>query len=43
MSDDRGKRDAPDNKRIDVQDPYEVRHWTKPLGVTEQQLKHPVA
>jgi hypothetical protein len=43
MADDKSNRGAPDNKRIDIHDPNEVRHWTKSLGVTEQQLKEAVA
>jgi hypothetical protein len=43
MSDDKSQRGAPDNKRIDVHDPDEVRHWSKSLGVTPEQLKEAVA
>ena len=43
MSDDKKSRGAPDNKRIDVNDPDEVRNWTKSLGVTAEQLKEAVA
>jgi len=43
MSDDKSNRGSPDNKRIDIHDPNEVRHWTKSLGVSEQQLKDAVA
>ena len=43
MSDDKSNRGPPDNKRIDIHDPNEVRHWTKSLGVNEQQLKDAVA
>jgi hypothetical protein len=42
MSDDKTNRGSPDNRRIDIHDPNEVRHWTKALGVTEQQLKEAV-
>jgi methyl-accepting chemotaxis protein len=42
MADDKGNRGAPDNKRIDIHDPDEIRHWTKSLGVTEEQLKEAV-
>lgn len=34
MSDDKSARHSPDNKRIDVNDPNEVRHWSKSIGVT---------
>ncbi len=43
MSDDKTNRGSPDNRRIDIHDPNEVRHWTKSLGVSEQQLKDAVA
>jgi hypothetical protein len=43
MSDDKTNRGAPDNKRIDVNDPNEVRHWTRSLGINEQQLRDAVA
>jgi len=43
MSDDKSNRGSPDNRRIDVNDPNEIRHWTKSLGVTEEQLKEAVA
>ena len=43
MSDDKGKRGSPDNKRIDIHDPNEVRHWSQSLGVTPEQLKELVA
>jgi hypothetical protein len=43
MADDKSNRGSPDNKRIDIHDPNEIRHWTQSLGVTEQQLKDAVA
>jgi len=42
MTDDKKSRNSPDNKRIDVNDPNEVRNWTKSLGVTAEQLKDAV-
>ena len=42
MSDNKTKAGSPDNKRIDVNDPDEVRNWTKSLGVTEAVLKDAV-
>lgn len=39
MSDDKSARNSPDNKRIDVNDPDELRHWSKSLGVTPDKLK----
>jgi hypothetical protein len=32
MSDDKSQRGSPDNKRIDIHDPYEIRHWSQSLG-----------
>jgi hypothetical protein len=43
MSDNKSQRGSPDNKRIDIHDPDEVRHWSKSLGVTPEQLKAAVA
>jgi hypothetical protein len=31
-----------DAKRIDINDPAEVRNWTKALGVTEAKLREAV-
>lgn len=39
MSDDKSTRGSPDRKRIDINDPDELRHWAKFLGVTPEQLK----
>lgn len=43
MSDDKSARHSPDNKRIDINDPNELRHWSKSLGVTPEKLKELVA
>jgi hypothetical protein len=43
MSDNKTDRASPDNKRIDVNDPDELRNWTKSLGVTPERLKQAVA
>jgi hypothetical protein len=43
VSDDKAQRGAPDDRRIDVNDPDEIRHWSKSLGVTPEQLKDAVA
>jgi hypothetical protein len=43
MADDPGKRGAADRARINVNEPHELRYWTKELGVTEQELKAAVA
>lgn len=42
MSDDKNERGAPDNQRIDVNDPNELRHWSKSLGITTEKLKQAV-
>jgi hypothetical protein len=34
VSDDKSQRGVPDSKRMDVNDPNELRHWSKSLGVT---------
>jgi hypothetical protein len=39
MSDDLKNRGAQDRSRINVNEPWEVKHWTKELGVTEEQLR----
>ena len=42
MSDDKTKRGSPDRDRIDINDPDEVRNWTKSLGVTKEELQRAV-
>ena len=39
MSDDLKNRGSQDRSRINVNEPWEVKHWTKELGVTEEQLR----
>jgi hypothetical protein len=39
MSDDLKNRGAQDRSRINVNEPWEVKRWTKELGVTEEQLR----
>lgn len=43
MSDDKSNRSSPDRDRIDINDPDEVRNWTKSLGVSKEQLEQAVA
>jgi uncharacterized protein DUF3606 len=43
MSDDKTKRGAADRNRINVKEDYEVKYWTKELGVSEAQLRAAVA
>ena len=42
MSDNKGNRGSPDRDRIDMNDPDEVRNWTKSLGVSKDQLEQAV-
>lgn len=39
MSDDTTKRGSQDRLRINVHEPWELRDWTKELGVTAEELK----
>jgi hypothetical protein len=43
MSDDKTNRGANDRARIDINDPDEVRNWTKSLGVSKEELQQAVA
>ena len=43
MSDDTNNRGPQDRQRINVNEDYEVRWWTKELGVSEAQLRAAVA
>jgi Protein of unknown function (DUF3606) len=42
MADDTSKRDYRDRDRINVNEEYELRYWTKELGVTPEKLKETV-
>jgi Protein of unknown function (DUF3606) len=42
MSNDTTKRDYRDRDRISVHEDYELRYWTKELGVTPEKLKQTV-
>lgn len=42
MSDDKDKT-GHDRKLINLNEPYEVRDWTKSLGVSEEELRRAVA
>ena len=42
MADDTKQRHGQDRKRIDLDQDYELRYWTRELGVTEQELKQAV-
>lgn len=39
MADDRSKTGGQDRRRINVHQDYEVRDWSRKLGVTAEQLK----
>jgi hypothetical protein len=39
MSDDKANRGTPDRDRIDMNDPDEVRNWSKSLGVSREELQ----
>lgn len=39
MSDDKTKVGQPDRSRINMNEDYEVRHWTNALGVTREELE----
>jgi len=42
MADNKNLRGSPDNKRINVNEAYELRDWAKRLDVTQQDLKRAV-
>ncbi|WP_432769986.1 MAG: DUF3606 domain-containing protein [Sphingopyxis sp.] len=39
MADDKNTSGLPDRNRISLSEDYEVRDWTKSLGVTEDELR----
>jgi hypothetical protein len=43
MADDKTKRGPADRSRINVNEEYEVRYWTKELGISEERLRQLVA
>jgi hypothetical protein len=43
MSDDKTKAHGQDRERINVHEDYELRDWSKSLGVTQEELKKAVA
>ena len=43
MTDDKTKRGPADRLRINVNEEYEVRYWTKELGISEERLRQLVA
>ena len=36
------KKDQPDRSKINMHEDYEVKHWTKALGVTKEELQKAV-
>ena len=42
MADDTKQRHGQDRNRIDLDQDYELRYWTRELGVTEEELKQAV-
>ncbi len=42
MSDDKSKTGGSDRKRINVNEDYELRDWSKKFGVTTEKLKEAV-
>jgi hypothetical protein len=42
MSDDKSNRGTADRNRINVHEDYELRDWSKRLGVTPEELKKAV-
>jgi hypothetical protein len=42
MSDDKTKAQGQDRERINVHEDYELRDWSKSLGVTPERLKEAV-
>lgn len=42
MADDLGNRNSPDRERINVNEDYGVRDWTKKFGVSEDGLRRAV-
>lgn len=43
MSDDKTKTGGQDRTRINVNEAYELDHWSKKFGITREQLKEAVA
>jgi hypothetical protein len=43
MSDDKSKVGQQDRNRINMNEDYEVRHWTKALGVSRDELERAIA
>jgi hypothetical protein len=42
MADDKSKRGSPDRSRINIDEDFELRDWSKRLGVMPEELKKAV-
>ena len=42
MADDKTKRDRPDRSKINMNEDYEVKYWTRHFGVTHYELRRAV-
>ena len=42
MSDDKTNRGQPDRSKINMDEDYEVKYWTRHLGVTREELQRVV-
>jgi len=42
MADDKKQRGSQDLNRINLNEPYEVKYWTKIFGVSEEELRDAV-
>lgn len=42
MSDDKSNRGPADAKRVNINEQYEVRYWTKEFGISEDRLREAV-
>ena len=42
MADDKTKRGQPDRSKINMSEDYEVRYWTKHLGVSREELRRAI-
>lgn len=42
MPDDRNSTGSPDRDRINLGEDYEIRNWTRSLGVSEDELREAV-
>jgi len=43
MSDDKSKRGPADRSRINIHEPYELKHWAEHFGVSEVKIQEAVS